>query len=218
MQGGVQPAAPGSAPVGPKQPGKVRIGVAPPDAQVGQGNNTGADYSTPIRNAEITLMSGPAVDIVPLDSHISMQLQAEAQQKQCDFVMFSSVALKRTQSTFGKWSKFGSVAANVTPVGMMAHGAASVAAAQAANVAASQLAQQQAISQLAAFNGQIKSKDDVTVKYQLVPTGQNTPTLDGTLQGKAKSDGEDVLTPMLTQTANAVLTQVSLSTQASQTK
>jgi hypothetical protein len=32
--------------------------------------------------------------------------------------------------------------------------------------------------------------------------------LQKTLQGKAKSDGEDVLTPLLQQTANTVLTQV----------
>ena len=85
--GGNQPAnTQVSAPVqlGPKQPGKIRIGVAPPDAQMGQGNNAGADYSTPIRNAGIALMSGPAVEIAPLDSHIPMQLQAEAQQKQCE--------------------------------------------------------------------------------------------------------------------------------------
>jgi hypothetical protein len=74
---------------------------------------------------------------------------------------------------------------------------------------AAQQMQQQAISQLSGFNGQIKSKDDVTVQYQLVATGQNTPLLQNTLQGKAKSDGEDVLTPLLQQTANAVLTQVS---------
>jgi hypothetical protein len=83
---------PGSAPVGTPQAlglkaaGKIRIGVAPPEAQLGQGNNAGADYSTPIRNAVISLMSGPAVEITPLDSHIAMQLQAEAQQKQCDYI------------------------------------------------------------------------------------------------------------------------------------
>jgi hypothetical protein len=49
----------------------------------------------------------------------------------------------------------------------------------------------------------------VTVQYQLVATGQTTPVLQNTLQGKAKSDGEDVLTPLLQQTANVVLTQVS---------
>ena len=221
-QGGMQGSMPGapqaaaSAPVGPKQKGKVRIGVAPPDAQVGQGNNSGGDYSTPIRNAEIALMSGPAVDVVPLDSHIAMQLQAEAAQKQCDYVLFSSVQVKHAQSSFGKFAKYGSMAANVTPYGMMSHGMASAAAASAAGAAASQMAQQQAMNQLSQFNGQIKSKDDVTVQYQLVPNGQTQPALQNTLQGKAKSNGEDVLTPLLTQTAEAVLTQVSQPAQTAQ--
>ena len=74
---------------------------------------------------------------------------------------------------------------------------------------AAQQAQQQVLSQLAGFNGQIKSKDDVTVEYELIAAGQATPVLQNTLKGKAKSDGEDVLTPLLQQTANTVLTQVS---------
>jgi cell division ATPase FtsA len=65
-----------------------------------------------------------------------------------------------------------------------------------------------AISKL--FNdGQIKSKDDVSVQYQLVPTGQTNPVAQNSLQAKAKSDGEDVLTPLLTQAATNVLTKVS---------
>ena len=51
-----------------------------------------ADYSTPIRNAMILLMNGPAVEVAALDSRVPMQVQAEAQQKQCDYVLFSSVA------------------------------------------------------------------------------------------------------------------------------
>jgi hypothetical protein len=203
------PTAPPQA-LGPKAKGKIRIGIAPPDAQLGQGNNAGADYSTPIRNAEIALMSGPAIEIVGLDSHIPMQLQAEAQQKQCDYVMFSGVTVKHVQSGgFGKFMKMGSMAANMTPMGAMAHGMGGVVAAQAASQVASQIAQQQAMSQLAGFNGQIKSKDDVAVQYQLVATGQTTPVAQNSLQGKAKSDGEDVLTPLLTQAATDVLTKVS---------
>ena len=216
MMGGNQPAsAPVAAPqaLGPKAPGKIRIGIAPPDAQLGQGNNAGADYSTPIRNAMVLLMSGPAVEIAALDSHIAMQLQAEAQQKQCDYVLFSSVAVKHQQGGFGKFAKFAAPMASVTPMGAMSHGMGSAVAAQAAASAAAQMAQQQAMnqamSQLAGFNGQIKSKDDVTVQYSLAQTGQSAPVLQNALQGKAKSDGEDVLTPLLQQTANTVLTQVS---------
>ncbi len=218
--GGNQPA---SAPIaipqalGPKAPGKIRIGVAPPDAQVGQGNNAAADYSTPIRNAMILLMNGPAVEIAALDSRVAMQLQAEAQQKQCDYILYSSVAVKHAQSSgFGKFAKMAAPMASMTPMGAMAHGMGGAMAATAASAAASaaaQAAQQQAmnqvISQLSGFNGQIKSKDNVTVQYQLAQTGEASPLVQNSLQDKAKSDGEDVLTPLLQQTANTVLTQVS---------
>jgi hypothetical protein len=212
--GGNQPAsAPVAVPqaLGPKAQGKIRIGVAPPDAQLGQGNNAGADYSTPIRNAMVLLMSGPAVEIAALDSHIPLQLQAEAQQKQCDYILFSSVAVKHsTGGGFGKFMKMASPMANMTPMGAMAHGMGGMVAAQAASAAASAAAmsaQQQAMSQLAGFNGQIKSKDDVNVQYQLVATGQTAPRVQNALEGKAKTDGEDVLTPLLQQTAVTVLTE-----------
>ena len=212
--GGSQPAgSPAATPqaLGPKAPGKIRIGIAPPQAQVGQGNNAG-DYSTPIRNSIVLLMNGPAVEIAALDSHSPMQVQAEAQQKQCDYLLFSSVTVKHASSTgFGRFAKMAAPIASLTPMGMMAHGMGSAVAAQAASAAASAAAmsaQQQAMSQLAGFNNQIKSKDDVAVQYQLFPTGQDKPVLQNSLQGKAKSDGEDVLTPLIEQTANSVLTQV----------
>jgi hypothetical protein len=194
--------------LGPKAPGKIRIGVAPPDAQVGQGNNAGADYSTPIRNAEIALMNGPAVEIAPLDSRIAVQLQAEAQQKQCDYILYSSVAVKHSSGGFGKFMK---LAPMVAPMAGMGGNMGGAVAAQTAGVmaeAAAMSAQQQAMNQLAGFNGQIKSKDDVTVRYQLFAPGQTSPRLENTLKGKAKSDGEDVLTPLLQQAATNVLTEV----------
>jgi hypothetical protein len=208
MAGNQAGGAPVAAPqaLGPKAPGKIRIGVAPPDAQVGQGSNTGADYSTPIRNAEIALMSGPAIEIAALDSHVPMQLQAEAQQKQCDYILLSSVLVKHgSGGGFGKFMKMAAPVASMTPMAGMGRGMGGAVAAQAAGMAASQMAQQQAMNQLAGFNGQIKSKDDVTVEYQLFLTGQSQPAAHNALKAKAKSDGEDVLTPLLQQTADTVL-------------
>ena len=214
--GGSQP---GSTPIaapqalGPKAAGKIRIGVAPPDAQVGQGNNAGGDYSTPIRNSIVLLMNGPAIEIAALDSHIAMQLQAEAQQKQCDYILYSSVAVKHSASGgFGKFMKMAAPVASMVPMAGMGSGMGGAMAAQAAGAAASAAAmsaQQQAMNQLAGFNGQIKQKDDVTVAYQLFPAGQDKAVLENSLKAKAKSDGEDVLTPLIQQTASAVLTQVS---------
>lgn len=199
--------------LGPKAAGKIRIGIAPPEAQLGQGSNAGADYSTPIRNAIVALMSGPAVEIAALDAHVPIQLQAEAQQKQCDFILLSSVAVKHgSGGGFGSFMKKAGPLTSMVPMAGMAKGMGGAVAAQAASAAASTAAmsaQQQAVNQLAGFNGQIKSKDDVSIQYQLYPTGQASPQVQNELKGKAKSDGEDVLTPLLTQAATDVLTKVS---------
>jgi hypothetical protein len=213
--GAPQGSAPMGAPqaLGLKATGKIRIGVAPPEAQLGQGNNAGADYSTPIRNAMVALMSGPAVEIAALDSRVPVQLQAEAQQKECDFILYSNVSVKQSSGGFGKFMKMATpIATSVVPVAGMGGSIGGAAAAQAAGAVAASAAaisaQQQALQQLAGFNGQIKSKDEVTVQYQLNPTGQSSPKLNNQLKGKAKSNGEDVLTPLLTQAASTVLTEV----------
>jgi hypothetical protein len=81
-------------------------------------------------------------------------------------------------------------------------------AAGMAAMAAAQSAQEQAFSQLSGFNGQIKSKDDVTVGYRLMPTGQDKPRLENSLNAKASTDGEDVLTPLILKAADSILTEV----------
>ena len=208
---GVAAAAP--RPLGPKAPGKIRIGVAPAQAQLGQGNNAQGDYGTPIRNSIVLLMSGPAVEVTALDSHLPIQVQAEAQQKECDYILYSNVTVKRSGGSgggFGKFLKSAGPLASMAPMAGMANGAGGAMAGQVAGMAtsvAAQTAEQQVISQLSTFNGQIKSKDDVTVGYQLVPTGQDKPKLQNSLTGKAKSDGEDVLTPLILQAANTILTE-----------
>jgi len=218
MMQGAPSGAPVPAPqvLGPKAPGRIRIGVAPAQAQMGQGSTSQEDYGAPVRNAIVLMMSGPAIEIAALESRIPIQIQAEAQQKECDYILLANVTVKRNASTgLGKFMKAGSMAANFTPMGMMAHSMGSMGSMVAAQAATSAMqtaamsSQQQAMSQLSGFNGQIKSKDEVTVEYQLLPTGQTQPKLDNTLKGKSKSDGEDVLTPLIQQAATTVLTEVS---------
>jgi len=195
--------------LGPKAPGKLRIGVAPAVAQMGQGNNAQGDYGTPIRNSIVGIMSGPAVEVIALDSHLPIQIQAEAQQKQCDYILYSAVEVKHGGGGLAGFMKKASPIANMTPVGMMANAGSMAAAAQtAAQLATTISMQQQTANQMAQFNGQIKSKDDVSIAYQLFVPGQDKARLENTLKGKAKTDGEDVLTPLMQQTANNVLTEI----------
>jgi hypothetical protein len=172
---------------------------------MGQGNDAQADYGTPIRNSIVLMMSGPAVEVTALDSRIPVQVEAEAQMKQCDYILFSGVTVKHASSGgFGKFMKAAGPMSSMIPMVGMTKGLTGMIAASAAM----QTAQQQAVSQLASFNGQIKQKDDVTVEYHLFPTGQDKPRLENSLKGKAKSDGEDVVTPLIQQAATAIFAEV----------
>ena len=195
---------------GEKAPGTIRIGIAPAEAQLGQGSSAGSSYGIAIRNSIVLLMSGPAVEIIPLDAHLSMQLRAEAAQKQCDYVLFAQVVVK-PKGGGGGFGKMLQIAAPAVGMVGMAGGMGGAVAGQAAGIAAmaaAQTAQEAAISQLAGFNGQIRSKDDVTVGYRLQAAAADKPALQSSLNAKAKIDGEDVLTPLLLKAAEAVLVEV----------
>jgi hypothetical protein len=152
----------------------IRIGVVAAQAQLGQGSQAGMDYGTPIRNALVHLLSGPAVEVAALDSSIPVQIQAEARQKQCDFILYSNVTVK-PGGGHGGFGKFLSIAAPIASMAPMAGEIGGAVAGSVASQAASAAAQQAAMSQMTGITGQIKSKDEVSVSYQLFPTGQDSP-------------------------------------------
>jgi hypothetical protein len=185
-----------------KAPQKIRIGVAPTEPQLGQGTNVQGDFGAPIRDAIVALMNGPVVEVVALTSRIPIQLQAESAEKHCAFILLSSVTVKHNSGGFGRLMKSAGMVSNAMPMVALTKMAANKAA------AAAMTAQQQAASELAAFEGQIKSKDDVSLDYQLFPTGQGKAKLENSLKAKAKADKEDVLTPLIQEAANTILTEV----------
>ena len=196
--------APAALPDAPevKAPQKIRIGVAPSEAQLGQGNNVQGEYGAPIRDAIVALMNGPAVEVVALNSRIPIQLRAELAEKHCDYILLSTVTVKHNSGGIGRFMKSAGMVSNAMPMVALTRMAANKAA------AAAMTAQQQAASELATFEGQIRSKDDVSLDYQLFPTGQDTARLAKSLKAKAKTDKEDVLTPLIQEAANTILTEV----------
>jgi hypothetical protein len=198
--------APPQAP-GTKAPGKIRIGIALTQTLMGQGNNAESNYGIPVRNAIVSTMIGPLLEITALDASLPLQVQAEAQQKECDYIVLSTVTVKHGGGGgFSKFIKAGSTASNLTSIGMSTHAIPSTNRVYA--VEEGTYAIEHATSELYWFNGQIKSKDEVTLTYQLFATGQSQPKLENSLKGKSKSDGENVLSPLIQQAANGILTEV----------
>ncbi len=63
------------------------------------------------------------------------------------------------------------------------------------------------------FNGaqkfNVKAGDSLTLQYKLVKHGEEQPAKTDTISGKAKANGEDVLSPMIEAVAVAVFQNVS---------
>ena len=55
----------------------------------------------------------------------------------------------------------------------------------------------------------VKAGDSLTLQYKLVRPGEEQPVKTETIQGKAKANGEDVLSPMIESVAIAVVGNVS---------
>ena len=199
---------------------KSRICLVLPKAQLGQGSS-GADVGEPVRQTLIAYLTGPATELVPLDARIPIQIEAEARQAACAYVLYTSVAQKKGGG-FGKFLQAAAPIASMLPgVGGMAgnYGAmmAGQAVATAAASAAAQSAQQEAMEELTgASHANIKKGDQVTLEYKLIKAGVAEPFAAKSTSAKAGETGEDLLSPLIEQTATEVLTAVSQLTRRSE--
>jgi hypothetical protein len=200
-------------PAPPPPPPKTKICLVLPKAQLGQGTS-GADVAEPVRATLTAYMGGPATELIPLTARIPIQIEAEAQELGCEYVLYSSVVQK-------KGGGFGKMFAAAAPLATMAGGMGAMggnygammagqAVAQAASTAAAQSAQQEAMEQLGgAAKTNIKKGDQVTLEYKLMRPGEPVAVVAQSVAAKAKESGEDLVSPLIEQAATAVLTAIS---------
>jgi hypothetical protein len=186
-----------SSPVGQKKPGIVRIGVVQPKAQMGQGNS-GANVAESLRLVTIQYLSGPALDVIPIAAMLPAQIEAEMKQKECDYLLYSSISQKMKSGGFGMLQRAMPMANMIPMVGAVG-GIAGAMASSAAGVA---------MSGAAGLSGSIKAKSELTYQYRLVAPGTSTSVLANSIKAKAKQDGEDIVTPLIEQAAGAILAEV----------
>ncbi len=187
--------------VGPRKPGTVRIGVVQPKAQMGQGNS-GVNVAEPLRVIVMQYLSGPAVQVIPIAAMMPTQIDAEMKEKECDYVLFSSISQKMSGGGFGMMQKAMPYASMIPMVGAVG-GMATMVAGSAAGAA---------MSGAAGLSGSVKAKSEVTYDYRLIAPGSSTPVLANSVKAKAKRDGDDIVTPLIEQAAGAILAQVAKKT------
>jgi hypothetical protein len=174
--------------VGPKKAGVIRIGIVTvKPGQVAENMNAG-NLAGAVQTTLTEKLKAPNVEAIPIQATVLNQIEAEARQKECDFLVYTTVSHKKGGGGFG--SVFGSQAAQIAANTV---GYGSTAAAVAANAATS------------AVIADVKPKDELTVDVRLEKPGAGYPAFSKQFKGKAKSAGEDIVTPPTTQAAQALI-------------
>ena len=184
---------------GQAQPDTTWICLAPTSVEETSGNATKAMDAA--RETFTSFLSGPSLATYPLKAKLESQVREEARQADCSYLLLTT--LKHVQKKSGG-SMFGKMAAGAAQQGAYEAGVASGStvgriAGTAAYGAAGQAAYNYAVA--------VHNKDEITLKYRLEKS-DGTVLAEKEDKRKAKSDGEDLLTPMVQQASEAIATAV----------
>ncbi len=174
--------------VGAKKEGVIRIGMASvKTGSVGEGMNA-QELAAAIKNTLAEYFKMPKIEIVDLQAKLPSAIDAEAKEKECDYVVYAGVSHKKGGGGFGMFSKIAPVVSSVIP---------------SSNVATS--VAKQGVYSAASMSGNIKSKDEISIEAKVNAPGNPTAVVSKQVKAKAKSDGEDIISPLVEQIAQAIV-------------
>ncbi len=182
--------------VGAKKEGVVRLGLAGvKTGSVGEGVNA-TDLAAAIQNTLAEYLKGTKVKLVALEAKLPSAIIDEAKEKSCDYIIFANVAHKKGGGGFGMFSKVIAPAIGATGIGHTGSTIGNIGGQVATH----------AIVSAGAVAGNIKAKDEITLDLKL--QNGNAVALTKQYKAKAKSDGEDIISPIIEQAAQAILDAV----------
>jgi hypothetical protein len=182
--------------VGPKKEGVVRIGLSGvKTGAIGEGI-TAADLAAAVQNTLIQYLKAPNIEVVPLEAKLASVIESEAREKECDYILFATVSHKK-----GGGGGFGGMFGKAlgTAIGQTGIGhTGSVAGNIAGQVAT------QAIVSATTVSAQVKSKDELTLEVK-ANKADGTAALANSYKAKAKSNGDDIVSQVVEQAAQAIV-------------
>jgi hypothetical protein len=177
----------------PKKEGVIRIGVPTiKTGAVGEGINA-QELAGAINNTLGEYLKGSRVELVPLEAKLASATVSEAAEKQCDFILYATVSHKKGGGG-GFGGMFKAIAPVMSSVIPMAGGAGGAIAGSVASTA---------INTAANASTNVKPKDEITLDIKL--QNGSAVALAKQFKSKAKSGGEDIISPMIEQAAQAIL-------------
>lgn len=169
------------------------ICLAPPSAQLASTDPTRA--AAAVTDLFTSYLTGPTLSVVQLTSRLASQARVEARQANCSIVLF--VAARLTQHTSG--GMLGQIAGRAAQEGVVSEGLGAARIGNGVTAAAARVAARAA----ADIATTTKAHDDMELSYRLeLDTG--AVLKEGKSKRRAKSDGEDLLTPLVEHAAEEI--------------
>ena len=103
-----------------KTAGTVRIGLAGVKTGAIGGGVNAAELAVAIQNALPQYLKGTKVEIVALEAKLPTALDAEAGEKECNYVLYATISHKKGGGGFGMFKKIAPVLGNEIPMAAMA--------------------------------------------------------------------------------------------------
>jgi hypothetical protein len=161
---------------------------------VGDGINA-ADLAAAIRNSLIEYLKVPNVELVSLDAKLQGAIDAEAKQKECDYVIYANVS-HRKGGGGGFGGMFGMALGNAvarTGIGQTGSTVGNIAG---------QIATQSIVS-ATSVAATVKSKDELTLDLRV--TKSSSDVLVKQFKAKARANGDDIISQVVEQAAQAIV-------------
>lgn len=181
-----------STEVGAKKEGVIRLGLVGVKVNaVGEGLNA-SDLSQAIQNTLADYLKGTKVELVQIEAKLPSAIAEEAKSKECDFVLYANVSHKKGGGGFGGFGKVLGTVVQQTGGGAWGNTTANVAGAVVSRTIVA-----------ATLSNNVKAKDEISLDIKLQKGEANA--FSKQYKAKAKSDGEDIISPMIEQIAQAIL-------------
>jgi len=163
-----------------------------------EGVDDATAVATSVRSIFESYLTGPSLKSVLLDAKLASQASEEAKQKDCPTILTVTVDRKAGDSGPGKLSSLARAAETTAAYVPLPDYGASVAAGAARGGA-------EAVADVASNT---RAKDEITIGYKVVTADGSTLLPLKSISKKAKSNGEDLLTPLIAKAADAVAATV----------
>lgn len=175
-----------------------RVCLAPTTVEASVGDATTA--ANAVRDVFTSFLTGPSLHPQALTARLASQVHEEARQASCPYLLLTTLRHehKRRGGVLGRMAA-GAAQQGVWEAGVSSGSTAGRIAGQAAYGAASQAAYNYAVS--------VHDKDEITLGYRL-ESGDGHVLIEKADKRKAKSDGEDLLTPLVQQAAEAIAGEI----------